>query len=751
MLNSLRVRLTVTFLLLALVPLVIVSLIVSQRSIATLIEQDIISQQLIAQRVETEIEAQLQESENELDYLVDVVGISSLSDEERQTLLRSTFSQRPTYNALSLLDASGQETVRISRLETVIELVDRSDQEEYTEVITHNALYYSPIYFSEALREPLVTLSIPICDLVSGDIAYVLVAELRFKAIWDLIAETNTDEHSTVYVTGSDGTVVAHRNPSIVLSSTTTNLPEEDGITEGLDGNDVILATQPLQFGEQELIVVAERNLEEAFTNVRTTRNLTTTITGIALLIAASFTYYSVDRIVRPIESLSKTAARIQEGDLTLRVDQIRKDELGDLAVSFNAMTTQLSGLIDTLEARVMKRTAELDEARKQAELASNAKSIFLSNMSHELRTPLNMVIGYTSSMLNMPQMYDGMELPPAFQDDVRLIQENGRYLLGLINDILDLSKIEVGKLEIHSTAVNLNEIFQGVIATSIGLLKDKQIQVRPQYEDNLPMAWADPLRLRQILLNLMSNAIKFTETGSVTLSAIQENDRIKISVVDTGVGIPEDALEVIFDRFEQVQSNISIQGTGLGLDISQRLAHMHGSEITIDSQVGQGSTCTFDIQIATPEQIVASQQEVETQTYSSVKVFTKQGTASLDSISVLLGSSSSEFRAKQREMFEKANCVVLESNKAEGIVEFATGLIPEIIVLDIGSFEDVLSTIIKPLRDDSVTADIPIIWLSNVECSIDMPNIHCVTKSDDGINIIQIAKMLVNSQMETN
>lgn len=719
MINSLRVQLTVTFLLLALGPLIVVSIIVSQRSTAILIEQNIISQQLIAQRVETQITAQLLESENELSFLVDVVGVSSLSDQERRVLLQSTFSQRSTYNTLSLLDFSGQETIRISRLETVVELFDRSDQPEYTEVIEDNSLYYSPIYFSEALREPLITLSIPIENLVTGDIAFILVAELRFKSIWDLIASTNTDEFSTVYVTASDGVVVAHRNPSIVLSNTSTSLPETDGISQGLTGLEVILATRTLRFGQQELVVVAERSLDDAFTNVRATQSLTLGITGFALLVAGGFIYYYVDRVVRPIENLSKTAALIQEGDLTLRVEQTRKDELGDLAISFNAMTSRMKNLIDNLEARVIARTTELDEAREQAEFASSAKSTFLSNMSHELRTPLNMVIGYTSSMLNMPQMYDGNELPQIFRGDIHLIQENGRYLLGLINDILDLSKIEVGKLEIHPTALNLNVVFQGVIATAIGLLKDKQIQITPQYEDELPDVWADPLRLRQILLNLMSNAIKFTETGSVILSASKQGDRIKITIIDTGVGIPKDALEVIFDRFEQVQSNISVQGTGLGLDISQRLAHMHGSEIIIKSQVGQGSQFTFDIQIATPEQIASSQAEVETQTYSSVKVFSKQESVSLKDISVLIGSDSSEFRATQRESLEAADYIVIETNNAGGIIEFANGLIPDIIVLDADTFDDTLTHIVQPLHNDSVTKDIPIIWISSIDSAL--------------------------------
>src|SRR5260221_7078535 len=138
--------------------------------------------------------------------------------------------------------------------------------------------------------------------------------------------------------------------------------------------------------------------------------------------------------------------------------------------------------------------------------------------MSHELRTPLNVIIGYTSTMLDMPGMYQNVPLPRGYIEDIRLIKESGYYLLGLINDILDLSKIEAGKLDLQLSSVSLPELFKGIVATSIGLVKDKPIQIRPDFPGDLPLVNADPIRIRQIVLNLMSNVIKFTQTGSFTL-----------------------------------------------------------------------------------------------------------------------------------------------------------------------------------------------------------------------------------------
>src|SRR5260221_4730458 len=218
--------------------------------------------------------------------------------------------------------------------------------------------------------------------------------------------------------------------------------------------------------------------------------------------------------------------------------------------------------------------------------------------MSHELRTPLNVIIGYTSTMLDMPGMYQNVPLPRGYIEDIRLIKDNGYYLLGLINDILDLSKIEAGKLELHRSIINISEMFRGIVATSIGLVNDKPLQIRPDFPDDLPPVWADTTRIRQIVLNLMSNAIKFTPSGSVTLQAVVKDQQIRVAIIDTGIGIPAKALAHIFDRFEQAEHDTDEHygGTGLGLDISQQMVRMHGGELIVESTVGQGSTFSFTL-----------------------------------------------------------------------------------------------------------------------------------------------------------
>jgi signal transduction histidine kinase len=359
----------------------------------------------------------------------------------------------------------------------------------------------------------------------------------------------------------------------------------------------------------------------------------------------------------------------------------------------------------------------ELDVAQTIAKNASNAKSIFMSNMSHELRTPLNVVIGYTDSMLNMPKMYDGVKLPDIYKDDIQLIKDNGEYLVTLINDILDLSKIEAGKLELHCAPVELTDLFKGVIATSIGLVKDKPVQLRPDFPDDLPEVWADSTRVRQIILNLMSNAIKFTASGSVTLSARQVGDNIKIAVTDTGIGIPEEALKTIFDRFKQAERDTDKRygGTGLGLDISQQLADMHGSVLTVDSIVGQGSVFSFTLPLAAENQkrgvSVSTMEEIGV----SAAVFADKPQFDVDLQTILIVEDNSSLRKHLHQSLEDAGYIVIATHDGAEAISLATGLLPSIIVLDVPSGEVNNRNIIDALQADLETAGIPIIVGSTV------------------------------------
>ena len=245
------------------------------------------------------------------------------------------------------------------------------------------------------------------------------------------------------------------------------------------------------------------------------------------------------------------------------------------------------------LGEELKETNTELQNARTTAEEAKHFRGQFLANMSHELRTPLNAIIGFSETMLKFPAMYDSVDLPDAYRADLNQIYTSGRQLLSLINDILDLSKVDAGKLDLNIRNVPLEPIIDMVIATAQGLVGERPIRLERDYTPPLPVVLADEARVRQVLLNLYSNATKFTESGSITLMVRTVEEGIRISVKDTGRGIDSRYLETIFEEFKQADPNgrDPRSGAGLGLAISRHLLTLMDGRIWVESEVGKGST----------------------------------------------------------------------------------------------------------------------------------------------------------------
>ncbi len=241
----------------------------------------------------------------------------------------------------------------------------------------------------------------------------------------------------------------------------------------------------------------------------------------------------------------------------------------------------------------------ELQRTAEQLREVDVFKSQFLANMSHELRTPLNSIIGFSRVLL---KGIDG-PLTDLQKADLNSIHNNGQYLLGLINDILDLSRIEAGKMELVFEPVDLRPVIDGVMSTAIGLIKDKPITLVKEIADDLPVVRADTTRIRQVILNLVSNAAKFTEEGTVAVRAWADAEYVTVSISDTGIGIPEEYFDRIFQEFRQVDGTATRRagGTGLGLPISRHFIELHGGRVWVESEVGVGSTFTFNLPIHGP------------------------------------------------------------------------------------------------------------------------------------------------------
>lgn len=253
----------------------------------------------------------------------------------------------------------------------------------------------------------------------------------------------------------------------------------------------------------------------------------------------------------------------------------------------------------EVLGEKLLETNEELGVANAEAEEAKHFRGMFLANMSHELRTPLNAIIGFSETMLQFPIMYDDEKLPNAYERDLDQIYNSGRQLLHVINDILDLAKVDAGKLEIHMQEVEIGAVINAVMSTAKGLLGNKLVKLNKEMPDEIPHVWADETRLRQILLNLYSNACKYTDEGSIILK-VRETDtgELEFSLKDTGLGIDPEFHEELFEEFKQAKHSgrDPRAGSGLGLAISKQLVEMMGGRIWMESVSGEGSTFYFAI-----------------------------------------------------------------------------------------------------------------------------------------------------------
>ena len=470
-----------------------------------------------------------------------------------------------------------------------------------------------------------------------------------------------------------DGRVLAHYTTQ-VFAKMSRIPPQPDGVYVHTDRNAVVLA-QTLQDGAHLSLAM---NLDEID---RQTRNILLVFAaGMAALLGVvtlGLLAALQQTIVRPISTLARTVEQVRSrADYNQRVPIIGTDEVAGLGQSFNTMMAALQKHEDVLthhkyqlEETVQQRTAELQSARDQAEAASQAKSAFLANMSHELRTPLNGILGYAQILQR------GKNLDERQRTGVNVIRQSGEHLLMLINDILDLAKIEAGKTNLCLNDIQLAQFLQTIVAMIVVKAQQKGLNfINDIAPDVPPWIRIDEKLLRQVLLNLLSNAIKFTDRGQVMLQVrLTPSARLRFEVRDTGSGIAAAELDTIFQPFEQAgDAQRRLGGTGLGLTLSRQFVRLMGGDIQVESRIGEGSSFWFELEV--PVAAAADTTTTATRTVTGYQGARK---------TILIVDDVAENRAVAADMLKPLGFEVVEAANGREALELAQNLLPHLILMD--------------------------------------------------------------------
>jgi len=438
-----------------------------------------------------------------------------------------------------------------------------------------------------------------------GPIVGAVVVATFLTDLGEVIGTVRLGKSGYVFLVDEKGRVLAHPEAKFVTGTQLTDFKNYPPVKAVLEGQrDLFTFTDAqqttwLSYGirlENQWSVIALQQEKEVLQQERSFWIIAALVALAAVIIVSVLIGWLATQLLKPITELTAATEVLSKGEWHHQVQVKYQDELGTLTNTFNQMAKQLRISFAILEAK----NEEAQKAREEAEQANKAKSVFVANMTHELRTPLNAIIGYSEMLQEEAEDRGQEELLP----DLKKIAAAGQHLLALINDVLDFSKVEAGRMELHLENFDINEVVDEVIDTIRPLVEKNENRLELACQAQLGNMYADVTKVRQCLFNLLSNASKFTEQGSLSLTVQrylkEQQGWISFQVSDTGIGMTQEQISKLFQAFMQADSSTTRKygGTGLGLVITKQFCQMMGGEINVQSEFGKGSTFIMHLPI---------------------------------------------------------------------------------------------------------------------------------------------------------
>jgi len=601
---------------------------------------------------------------------------------------------------------------------------------EILKSINEKGRYFSEIYYDQK-KLPRIDIFVPVRD-DNGKIIGIIYSAVDLRHIRKIVGSLSTRKYSFAYLIDSEGNILIHPGkaklrkdfnwksiPPVKLfmdhKENAANVRLD--IYPNVDGLRVVGTVANVPGTDWGLIL--ERKERDVYGRIYSFFWISFAVSLVILLIGLLVAYRFINTTLSPFDKLYVGAEAISAGDLRHRIQINTGDELQELSESFNKMAVSL----EKQKQKNLESLEQLKEKKKELEIsnlhlkeASQLKSEFLANMSHELRTPMNTIIGYTSIIL------DGIygELSDKQESSLKKIYQNARNLSHLIDDILNLSKIDAGKMPIFTERFFVSEVVKESLVPHKSRINEKGLTLNLNIKDDIEIE-TDRSKIKQVLTHLINNAIKFTSEGSITVACEKSktDDYVKITVADTGIGIEKESLGKIFEEFRQLDGSYTREygGTGLGLSIVKKILDMLEAKITVKSKVNEGSTFNVFLPIRLEKQVSTSRPaKIEAKSERKAVQDDAEDTTEIEDVTkkvILSIDDEPDVIEMMKDAVGRTGYRVVGANDGEEGIKLARKIRPYLITIDINIPGKNGWEVIRELKRNPITLDIPIFIIS--------------------------------------